>query len=220
MAQYFTSFYPLCCSAAGKEAVTNNSRLLPFIDGSCRREPDFQNEYPAITGLCRPGFSKKLQKGDIVVYTTNKKFLGVKKLVAILEVIEKTEKSHSTAAEWYQRSGKIVPNNIIVDGTKPFELNQTHQLGRWDSCGDGEEELKIEEWDALYKERAKCYPEVAICKIWNGVIDLTNPRTISDEDLLFVFNRMPGTQTPPAYKEGEWERFLKILRINEKAIES
>lgn len=209
MAKYFTSFYPLCCTSAGAKAI-NKYHLPPYIDGSCRREPDFERDIPAITGLCRPGFSKKLEIGDIIVYSTNKKLLGEKKLVAILEVIEKAE-SHQDAAAWYERNGRELPNNIIVNRTQAFALDKTHQMGRWDSwveCHDN-----LDNWDKQYRERAENYPEVAICKIWKGIRELVKPRSITDDNLKMIFNRIPGTQTPPVYTDDEWHRFLVWLAL-------
>jgi len=41
MAIYMSSFCPLICTDAGKQAA-GKYKLPPFIDGSCRREPDFE----------------------------------------------------------------------------------------------------------------------------------------------------------------------------------
>lgn len=47
--------------------------LPAFIDGSCRREPDFENYNPSITALCRQNqFAPKLLANDIIVYITVK----------------------------------------------------------------------------------------------------------------------------------------------------
>src|SRR5258706_14555814 len=109
---YLTSFYPLCCTAHGRNAVSTFS-LAPFIDGSCRREPDFQHSYPAITVLCRPRFSKNLEEGDLVIYLTNKYGVGGKSLVAILKVKKTIPNGHEQAALWYHREGHTsIPNNL------------------------------------------------------------------------------------------------------------
>ncbi len=45
----------------------------PFIAGSCRREPDFENDFPSITSLCRQEkFAPLLFPNDVVVYITVK----------------------------------------------------------------------------------------------------------------------------------------------------
>ena len=87
-------------------------------------------------------------------------------------------------------------------------------MGKWDSCYDGDEGL--DGWDEQYKKRAEDNPEVAICKIWNGINDLSKPRSINDKDLMTIFGRIPGTQTPPAFKEDEWGKFLKWLNHSGK----
>ena len=64
------SFRPLCGTILGVEAISKY-KFPPFIDASCRREPDFQNPFPSISALCRQGqFAPHLRKDDIVVYMT------------------------------------------------------------------------------------------------------------------------------------------------------
>lgn len=46
------SFRPLCSTQLELEAI-EKYKLPPFIDASCRREPDFQNPLPSISALCR-----------------------------------------------------------------------------------------------------------------------------------------------------------------------
>ena len=41
------SFRPLCMTDIGLRAV-NDFDCPPFIDASCRREPDFESEFPSI----------------------------------------------------------------------------------------------------------------------------------------------------------------------------
>ena len=48
---YLSSFYPLICTNKGRKAV-EEFNLPPYIDGSCRREPDFENEYPVKENKC------------------------------------------------------------------------------------------------------------------------------------------------------------------------
>lgn len=96
-----SSFYPLCMSEIGMNAIEKYG-YPPFIDSSCRREPDFENEYPSITVLCRQRkFAPILCQNDIVVYITVKgkwfKDYGHRRLIAILEV---TEKKHSHLVQY------------------------------------------------------------------------------------------------------------------------
>lgn len=207
----FTSYYPLICTKQGKAAV-DKYNLKPYIDGSCRREPDFENPYPAITGLCRPGFVERLFEGDLVIYTTNLQGIGVKKFISIFEVIA-TYDSHELAKEWYIKNNISIPNNLIVNETRPFPLEYTH---RRTSCSDCGHDI-VEEWDKGYLERSILFPKVAICKTWKNPIDLDNPSDISIEDLLFIFNRIPGTRNPPYLSNDEWKKFQQWLnKLSEK----
>jgi hypothetical protein len=65
--QFFpTSFRPISLTAAGRRAVRERG-YAPFIDGSCRREPDFEARFPAITALCRPTFAPRVIVNDLCV---------------------------------------------------------------------------------------------------------------------------------------------------------
>lgn len=117
------SFNPLCYSKTG--ILGCNTGLKPFIDASCRREPDLENEYPSISAICRKGkFAPHLDKGNIIVYITNKgRYLADDdasyKLVAILEVIEKCE-NHQIGANWYQNRNLSLPSNCFVPDNLPL----------------------------------------------------------------------------------------------------
>ena len=64
------SFHPLCEKEIGQNAI-KEFNFPPFIDASCRREPDFENANPSITALCRQDlFAPNLYPNDIVVYIT------------------------------------------------------------------------------------------------------------------------------------------------------
>ena len=208
MRVYLGSFYPLDCNAAGGTAI-KKYRLRPCIDESCRREPDFEHKRPAITGHCRPGFSKKLREGDMVIYLTNRLGIGGKRLVAILEVIKWIER-HEKAAEWYHREGfSTVPNNLMVQETTHFPLDKTHRIMGWDSWVKAK---TIGEWDKGYVDRAEselsCH--VAICKYFRGPY-LDDPYMVTNRDFQFVFKRIPGTKNPPWLRKDEWLRFQKRI---------
>ena len=51
---YLNSYAPLVSTAAGRKAWELHE-LPPFIDGSIRREPDLEHEFPSISCLCRAG---------------------------------------------------------------------------------------------------------------------------------------------------------------------
>ncbi len=60
------TYEPLVFTGAGRKAWKNYG-FPPFIDSSCRREPDFESEYPSITALYRKDkFAPKRKEGDIV----------------------------------------------------------------------------------------------------------------------------------------------------------
>jgi hypothetical protein len=207
MTIYMSSFYPLCSTKKGRAAVSKG--FPEYIDGSCRREPDFQNEFPAITGLCRPGFATKLKKDDIVIYTTNKKGVGSRKIVAVLEVMDDKCKNHQDASNWYKGKGHSIPNNIMVEETKPFDLNETHQKGSWNSWI--KEKKGIKEWDEGYKKRAKDCAEVAICRsLYKNLID---PPELTESKMDEIFNGKPGTQNPAIVSLQEWKQLKKIIGI-------
>ncbi len=216
---FFTSFYPLCCTSYGKGAIGSPYNLPPYIDGSCRREPDFENEFPAITGLCRPGFVDRLDVDDLVIYTTNKKFLGTKRLVAILQVLE-IKDDHIQASQWYVN--KVLPNNIMVEGNDPVPLEKTHFIGPWidfawtkkesEERDENEDQEGIDYWDATYKKRSREKSKVAICKILNGICEIHHPTLMKDDDIIGIFGRKPGTQTPPSLTQEEWDAFAGWLQ--------
>ena len=92
---FLATYRPLIQSASGRAAVRKHA-LSPFIDGSCRREPDFESAFPSITAMCRAGnFAPRLQIGDRIAYLTVKgKYLGHHepgwRLVAVLRACLKS----------------------------------------------------------------------------------------------------------------------------------
>lgn len=102
MTIYLNSYHPLIQYAEGRKAIARYN-LPPFIDYSCRGEPDFQSAYPSITALCRTDkFVPRLHEGDQIVYiTVQGKYPGSEqlhwRLVAILDVFKRFE-SHDKAA--------------------------------------------------------------------------------------------------------------------------
>ena len=149
MKVFLNSFYPLCYTTYGRTAIKKYS-LQPYVDGSCRREPDFLHSRPAITGICRLSkLINRLSVGDLVIYITNraKYDRGFQhcKLVAILQVTNILS-SHTEAVEFY---GDNLPNNIITDGNNPYALEQTHLRNRKEySLTDGTPNLR--KWAVSY----------------------------------------------------------------------
>ncbi|MFC4739990.1 hypothetical protein ACFO3U_08285 [Flavobacterium ponti] len=200
---YLNSFNPLIINNCGKIAIDKYNFPL-FIDGSCRREPDFENELPSITGLCRPGFAEKLKEKDIIVYVTNKKGIGVRKVIAVLEVIKIFE-NHRQAADWYIKENKPIPNNIMVDETKPFDLDKTHQIHRIKDITNDIELLK--KWNLLYELRGRKKQKVVQC----GVLykELFYPITLDESK----FKRKLTAQNPPILNEKDWKSLKELIQL-------
>ncbi len=209
MADFPCSFTPLCSTPEGIHASIVHS-IPPYVDGSCRREPDFEHHFPCITGLCRPdangpgSFAGRLQVGDRVVYWTNQhRKARVNHLVSVLEVIQKVD-SHVDARRWYEQHELPLPNNLIVRGNHCIPWNKTHQQPR---CVEEPDSLKV--WDAGYVARAVGHPDVAICQFWNAIRFLHNPPII---DVQHAFGHAIETQNPAEFKGDEWDRFVKWLK--------
>jgi hypothetical protein len=65
---FLVTYHPLVKFSGGRKAMYQHG-LPPFIDGSCRREPDFESRFPSITATCRGGnFAPRLQIGDRIAY--------------------------------------------------------------------------------------------------------------------------------------------------------
>jgi hypothetical protein len=128
--RFLATYRPLVKSRAGREAIRQHA-LLPFIDGSCRREPDFESRFLSIAAICRAGtFAPRLLVGDRIAYLTVKgKYLGAREfgwhLVAVLRVIHRFE-SHKDAAAWYGRQNQPLPSNCCVYGNLPRPFESTN----------------------------------------------------------------------------------------------
>ncbi len=198
---FLCSFRPLCGNAAGRAAVTCGS-LPPFIDGSCRREPDFQSSNPSISALCRSTkFAPRLWPGDSVAYITNQGIYGGEvgwALVAILNIVKRFE-SHEVAAEWYRTNGFAVPSNCMVPGNAPQPYHLTNQMppaavaAHIGSEADHERAVRL--WDRTYARRASECGVFLACKA--DFLELWHPPVLRRSDLIAIFGRVPGTQNPP-----------------------
>jgi hypothetical protein len=147
---FLVSFRPLVNRRAGRDAAARFG-LPPFIDGSCRREPDFESAFPSISALCRgANFAPRLHKDDTAVHITTKgRWLGYSEphwqLVAVLRVRERFE-SHDDAADWYREQGLPLPSNCWVEGNPPIPYERTVQDSPWET------------WDRGYRVRARRFP--------------------------------------------------------------
>lgn len=179
-------------------------RPPPFVDFSCRREPDLQHAFPAITGLCRKGLTARFRTGERVAYFT----VGRHRFVAVL-LIERTFPSHAHARdEWYVPRGLPLPSNLMVAGNDPlpFELTCgffTGANGRIVRSIGGvptPNEL-VRRWNDLYRARVRDFPHVHVCRPL--YVELQDPIELTQEVAGKVFpkSRFPGTQNPARVDE-------------------
>tara|TARA_R110002072_G_scaffold75624_1_gene177865 strand:+ start:8560 stop:9213 length:654 start_codon:yes stop_codon:yes gene_type:complete len=210
---YLNTFIPLAVNKFGRKNA-NAHNLPPFIDGSCRREPDFQNPFPAISQLCRPKkLVPRLSIGDYVIYITKQGRYGKPSVhwnfIAILEVVDFAQ-DHKQAEAYYLNNKLPISQNIICNQTSPFSLNKTHG---W--CGFNPDNLTPEkiivQWNEVYVERAKANEKTAITKVWQNHLYLHNPPMITHQKMKEVFGRIPGTQNPPKLKIDEWMKFENLI---------
>lgn len=173
---YLVLYSPLANSRHGR-TVAAQSRIPPYVDASCRREPDFELESPFISGLCRPNFITALAEGDLVVYVTKKSTVHRegRRLVAVLQP-NKAFASHADAAVWYQVNGVRVPYSCIVPGNDPLPIHLTNPKMTAGTAKFTDSKL----WDrAVYLPRAKacvkCFSSSALFS------NLHDPPIIDDE---------------------------------------
>lgn len=192
---FLNTFAPLATSRLGREAVIAHG-LPPFIDGSIRREPDFQHERPAITCLCRAGrFVPRLLVGDHVAYMTKKSFHGgrgpQRRLIAVLRVDEVLD-NHNALAAWYRREGLPLPSNCVVPGNPPQPLDMSHRATVYRCFSDAE---CAQKWNAEYEVRAREHPVALVCTTLYRWLDWDAP-VVDDHCLRKVFGKVPGTENP------------------------
>lgn len=203
---YLNSYIPLITF---KDRLADIERLgiPPYVDASCRREPDFESESPPITGLCRGDkFVTRLRVGDKVVYRTKKGRYDNRpelhwRIVAGLEVIA-VLRTHDEAKQWYQKKGLSLPINCMVAGNKPKSELECTPLRK-----TRDKHTSIWSWDNHYRARARACGLVAVCKpIW---IELHEPPVWTEMDELKTFGRQMATRNPPRITK---EQFKALLR--------
>ncbi len=201
VSNYLASFRPLRATAHGRQAVQDHG-LPPFIDGSCRREPDLEHDWPSISGLCRGGnFAPRLQVGDHVAFVTIKGRYDrgappCWKLVAVLRVAQRFV-THKEAAAWYSDKGLRLPSNCMVPGNDPVPLERTLGPSGHQGCSGPE---IIKEWDGIYQQRAKEWPVMLACE--KLMVELYDPVRIEEADWMRWIGKVPGTQNPPMIDNG------------------
>lgn len=220
----FNTFRPLCFTKFGREEIRKYN-LPPFVDGSCRREPDFESEFPSITSICRvEKFARRLFIGDEIIYLTVQKkykpdFPPHYKLISILEVIERFE-NHYSAASWYHSRNLQIPNNCLLCDNPPKPISKTFGsipekiIRRFEKYPEPQKNKALEkylnEWDKEYWDRVDKYPVFLVCK--TKYLELNEPQSIFQADLKKIFGRVPGTQNPPAISRTEYESLCNLIR--------
>lgn len=205
MPDYLVTYHPLIESKAGIHAAAKFG-LPPFIDASCRREPDLAHPMPAITALCRGHqFAPRLRMGDRAIYMTIKDRWDDSvredcwKLVAALQVVDQPP-SHVSAATWYRERGLPLPSNLLVEGNPAETWQRTSQRIRpelRDRVGDPDAHPNrtVRLWDAGYHQRAREDPGVSICQVI--ATSLWSPPTVRVTDFVSLMGKEPSTRNPP-----------------------
>lgn len=220
------SFHPLCETGIGRRAIQAGN-FPPFIDASCRREPDLEHDRPSITCLCRQeGFAPHLQPNDIVVYITvkGKWFEDYEhyRIIAILEVIEHKD-SHLAGASWYRSRSYKLPSNCMVPDNLPYHFHET--AGRFKKKADEKRYLayplekqihlgqkRLEKWDEEYAQKARRWGHFIITKpVWRNYND---PPIITKEKMLEIFGRVPNTRTANKIEPDQFKALAIISGVN------
>lgn len=203
------SFKPLCRNEWGQRAVQNYN-FPPFIDASCRREPDFENPNPSISALCRQGsFAPHLKLNDIVVYmTVQGRYEPYEqehhRIVAILQVVD-TYATHQEAQTGYAKLGLPLPSNCMVADNPPYKFDQT--ASRFKSSKQlkefmnkpAQEQLVIGErhlqfWDSDYLRKSQQW--TCFVRTQPIYVNVTDPIPIFRQDFEVIFGKLPNTRTP------------------------
>ena len=229
MGIYLCTYRPLIGSQAGREAISEY-QLLPYIDASFRREPDFEREYPSISALCHGGiFAPHRCVGDIVIYMTK---LGKYpdapvtekhwRLTAILKVYQRFN-SHREAATWYNKHQGKLPSNCMVPGNPPVPLAQSerrfhltpppqpiplryarHQLPVLDN--------DLCTLDSSYEKRATRWGVFLACTACFK--ELYSPPFIPREQMLDIFGKIPGTRSCCRVSEEAFKKLCSFCGIS------
>lgn len=223
------SFRPLCKNAIGFRAITEKG-LAPFIDSSCRREPDLEHSFPSISALCRQSiFAPHLRKGDVVVYITVKNDYpnaDVKeehhRLVAVLQVKEVFE-THKLGANWYYENNLTVPSNCMIENNPPKLFDET--AGNYEKVTDIAKflskpievqtkigERRIELWDRNYQDKANKWGVFIVTE--PIFVELNDSPIILEQDWINLLGKVPNTRNPNNIKKEKLIELCLIAGIN------
>jgi hypothetical protein len=199
---YINEFRPLAKTQHGRTAIEQHM-LPPFIDASCRREPDFESKYPSITALCRKGyFAPRLQLGDVVAYmTANFSFPPesgrTRRLVAVLRV-QKSWQAHAHAAEWYREQHLDLPSNCMVSENNPMPLDMTDRY-----------QPNLILWDRHYRHTADQFGVFHACE--KVCCELHDPPRLTNEQLVHWFSTIPDTRELPPFPPQDFAKMVRWL---------
>ncbi len=211
---YLNTYAPLVTSSAGRLACQEYD-IPPFVDGSIRREPDLEHEYPVISCLCRGDkFAPRLEVGDTVAYLTRKARFGTgksqRRLTAVLQV-QTVLVSHEDGSNWYRDQNLDLPSNCMVRGNEHEPLVRSHRQ-HVDSKKLSDEKLS-RRWDGQYRVRASRYGSFVVCDVLFRDLSWEAP-VVNDDKLVKAFGRIPGTQNPGSLPQGEFHLLLGLLGIS------
>lgn len=214
---FLVTYRPLVKNRAGRQAIREHA-LLPFVDGSCRREPDFEARFPSITATCRGGlFAPRLRAGDRVAYLTVKgKYFDSGEfgwhLVAVLRIIRRFE-SHNDAAAFYEKQGQPLPSNCFVNGNPPKPYDWTNRdppkrVKHW-LAEHGDFGGAVRLWDKGYRGRIERWPVFLAAQ--PEFLELSRPPLLREAQMREIFfPRIPSTRNPPQIDCEQLERLVHI----------
>lgn len=207
--EYFVTYHPLGRDRKGKKIASTHG-LPPYIDHSCRREPDLQSSFPSMSCLCRKGkFVPRLALGDRILYVVreNQSY----RFVAFLEVV-RCFLPHDDAKIWYHQQALPLPSNCMVPGNPPQQYSLTNPTApAIRLAGRNNPAVAIRLWDRDYASRAQANPEFVASKTLK--MDLFNSPLFEAEEIARSLNRtgVPGSQNPGAFSNGEISAMVHSL---------
>jgi hypothetical protein len=207
---FLNSYRPLIATPVGRIA-SERHEIPPFVDGSIRREPDLQHQWPTISCLCRAGlFAPRLCVNDFVTYITVKGAeRGQRRLTAVLKVMHVFD-SHDDAARWFRERNIPLPSNCMVKGNPALPLGKS--LGKSRTCREGCGQALHREWDAGYRQRADDNGRFVVCQPL--FIDLSwEAPIVDDAHLHAAFDRIPVTRNPPSLPWSGLHRLVQLLKL-------
>jgi len=136
----------------------------------------------------------------------------MRRIVALLEVLHRFER-HEDAADWHRQKGIRLPVNCLVSGNRPLPLDQTSGLRARDrrrfQAARGPK-VAVRNWDAAYKVRAEKCGVLLVCQPL--FLELQFPPLVTRDEILRIFGRIPGTQTPPRITAHEFSALSRLVQ--------